>query len=101
MYLRRLGAALEAATPSLSSRSLMVEASSEGDAQMEMDALGCDGQWVSWAQVRALGPRCDGDRALGWPMVAGMGLSWSPGPFVLMKGLMSIPLIKVAHVLAH
>ena len=60
MYLRRLSAALEAATPSLSSGSLMVEASPEGDAQMEMDALGCDGEWV-----------------LGLPI--GGGLSPSPG----------------------
>ena len=44
--LRRLGAALEAATPSLSSTSLLVEVSSEKAAQMEGDASGCDGVCV-------------------------------------------------------
>ena len=38
--LRHLGAALEAATPSLSSTSLLVEASPEEAAQMERGALG-------------------------------------------------------------
>ena len=38
--LRRLGAALEAATPSLSTTSLLVEASPEGAAQMDGGCLG-------------------------------------------------------------
>ena len=46
MYLHRLGAALEAATPSLSSTSLLVEVSSERAAQMEGEASGCDGACV-------------------------------------------------------
>ena len=65
--LRRLGAALEAATPSRSSMSLMVEASSEGDAQVE-----------KWA-VMEMG-------ALGLPMVMDIGLEKKPSPGMLMEG---------------
>ena len=43
IYLHRLGAALEAATPSLSSTSLLVEVSPERAAQMERMLLGCEG----------------------------------------------------------
>ena len=66
MYLHRLSAALEAATPSLSSTSLLVEVSSERAAQMEGDASGCDGA-------------CVGDR---------LGLGLEPNPSLLMEGSM-------------
>ena len=65
--LRRLGAALEAATLSLSSMSLMVEASSEGDAQVE-----------KWAVMEMA--------ALGLPMVMDIGLEKKPSPGTLMEG---------------
>ena len=70
MYLHRLDAALEAATPSLSSTSLLVEVSSERAAQMEGDASGCDGACVGdrlglahdgpWAWVGAQSKFVDG-----------------------------------------
>ena len=73
--LRRLGAALEAATPSLSSTSLLVEASLEGAAQMERDALGCDGVCVGNGLGLAL-------------LGSGLGLELEPNPSMLMEGSM-------------